>query len=221
MQEVEKHHESQNEKAIEGYIFLLKNIHKSKSKQSIELERLVSLALKALNDALEIQPNYPVGDDNEPTFTAPANKPDIECFYDKFNSVCEVTMLSDRSQWYNEGQPVMRHVRDFEKKYTDKQVYCVFVAPRLHQDTLETFWMSIKYGYKGSCQKIVPLSITQFIVLLEVLLELKKKKKQLKHLELLELYESILIITGTVEHSDLWVQKIPEAIQVWKDSLLS
>lgn len=35
-----------------------------------------------------------MGDDNEPTFTAPANKPDIECFYQSFNSICEVTMLA-------------------------------------------------------------------------------------------------------------------------------
>lgn len=42
------------------------------------------MGLNALNDAILIKPNYPVGDDNEPTFTAPANKPDIECFLSIF-----------------------------------------------------------------------------------------------------------------------------------------
>src|SRR3989344_1412435 len=141
LQELETHFQSQNVEKIKEYIEALSNIHQSVNKKSIELERLTTLAINALDDAIEIKPNYPVGDDNEPTFTAPAGKPDIECFYEAFNSVCEVTMLTDRSQWYNEGQPVMRHVRDFEESYPEKGVYCLFVAPRLHQDTIETFWV--------------------------------------------------------------------------------
>ena len=220
LQKFEVHHESQNIKKIREYIDLLKNIHQSKFKKSIELERLATLALNALNDALEIKPNYPVGDDNEPTFTAPANKPDIECFYEKFNSVCEVTMLTDRSQWYHEGQPVMRHFRDFENTYSGKTAYCLFIAPRLHQDTIETFWMAIKYGYKGANQKIVPMSITQFIKLLEVLLEIKKQGKEIKHSELLELYDKIINLTNNVEHSEEWLEKIPDTVEEWRNSFL-
>lgn len=221
LQESEIHYESQSIDKIQGYVEQLKNIYRSKNKKSIELERLVTLALNALNDALEINPNYPVGDDNEPTFTAPANKPDIECFYEKFNSVCEVTMLRDRSQWYNEGQPVMRHVRDFEKSCCNKMVYCLFVAPRLHQDTAETFWMAIKYGYKGSKQKIVPLSIAQFIKLLEVLLKIKRQGKKFKHSELLKLYDEIIKLTNNVNYSDKWLEKIPETINKWQEVVLS
>ena len=221
LQEFEIHHESQSIEKIKEYIDLLKNIHQSERKKSVELERLAALALNALNDALEIKPNYPVGDDNEPTFTAPANRPDIECFYKKFNSVCEVTMLTDRSQWYNEGQPVMRHVRNFENTYSEKNVYCLFIAPRLHQDTLETFWMAIKYGYKGTSQRIVPISITQFIKLLEALLEIKKQGKRFKHSELLKLYDEIIKLTDKVEHSEEWLEKIPDTIEEWQSSLLS
>ena len=221
LQEFEIRHESQSIEKIKGYIELLKNIHQLGLKKSIELERLATLALNALNDALEIKPNYPVGDDNEPTFTAPANKPDIECFYKKFNSVCEVTMLTNRSQWYNEGQPVMRHVRNFENTYSDKTVYCLFIAPRLHQDTIETFWMAIKYGYKGAGQKIIPLSITQFIKLLEVLLEIKKQGKRFKHSELLKLYDEIIKLTNNVKHSEEWLEKIPDTVEEWQSSILS
>ena len=220
LQEIEIHHESQSVEKIEEYINLLKNIHKSEFKKSVELERLTALALNALNDALEIKPNYPVGDDNEPTFTAPAYKADIECFYEKFNSVCEVTMLTNRSQWYNEGQPVMRHVRDFETSYSDKTVYCLFIAPRLHQDTIETFWMAIKYGYKGANQKIIPLSIIQFIKLLEVLLEIKKQGKRFKHSELLKLYDGIIKLTNNVKHSGEWLKKIPNIVEEWQNSFL-
>jgi len=221
LQELEIHFESQDVVKIQEYISALKSIHQSDNKKSIELEKLAALALNALNDALEIKPNYPVGDDNEPTFTAPANKPDIECFYEKFNSVCEVTMLTDRSQWYNEGQPVMRHVRDFEDSYSDKATYCLFIAPRLHQDTIETFWMAAKYGYKGTTQRIVPLSITQFVRLLEILLEIRKQGKQFTHDELLGLYEQILGLTKVVEHSVEWIERIPDTITAWQKSILT
>ena len=220
LQDLEVSYELKHIEKVEECIELLKNIHKTSAKKSVELERLITLALNALNDALEIRPNYPVGDDNEPTFTAPGNKPDIECFYENYNLVCEVTMLSDRSQWYNEGQPVMRHVRDFENKYSDKQVYCVFVAPRLHPDTAETFWVSIKHGYKGAQQKIIPLSLSQFIKLLDVLLEVKRQGKQFKHVDLFKLYEEIIKLTKAVEHSDKWLEKIPETLNLWRQAVL-
>jgi len=220
LQELEASLESQNTAKIQEYINALRSIHKSRNKKSIELEKLVTLSLKALNDALEIKPNYPVGDDNEPTFTAPGNMADIECFYKKFNSVCEVTLLKDRSQWYNEGQPVMRHVRDFEGLYSDKITYCLFIAPELHRDTAETFWMAIKYGYRGATQRIIPLSITQFIKLLEILLEVRNQGRKFNHYELLELYEQILEFTKDAKHSAEWVAQIPDIINLWQKSVL-
>ena len=221
LQELQTHLDSQNTSNVQEYITELKNIHLSHNKKSIELERLSTLALNAINDALEIKPNYPVGDDNKPIFTAPANKPDIECFYKTFNTVCEVTMLQNRSQWYNEGQPVMRHLRKFEKIYTKYPNYCLFIAPKLHQDTIETFWMSIKYGYRGIPQKIIPISISQFINILEIFLESRKKGISFSHNDILNLYEKILNITTTVSNSQEWIQKIPNIISLWKKSILS
>lgn len=221
LQELETHFQSQNVEKIKEYIESLRNIHQSVNKKSVELERLTNLAINALNDAIQIKPNYPVGDDNEPTFTAPAGKPDIECFYEAFNSVCEVTMLTDRSQWYNEGQPVMRHIRDFEEVYPEKGVYCLFVAPRLHQDTIETFWVAIKHGYRGIHQKIVPLSITQLIKLLEVLVSLKESGRKLTHAELSSLYEEIIALTNNVTDSIEWIEKIPMAINSWEERVLA
>ncbi|NLE91413.1 MAG: AlwI family type II restriction endonuclease [Elusimicrobia bacterium] len=219
LNDIKIRYESQEIGEIEGYIKALKEIYKS-DRKPVELERLVTLALNALNDALNIKPNYPVGDDNEPTFTAPANKADIECFYDNFNSVCEVTMLTDKSQWYYEGQPVMRHVRDFEKQHLGKEVFCVFVAPRLHRDTVNTFWTATRYEYEGVRQKIIPLTIGQLIELLEILLQIKKKGRQFKHTDLLELYSKIAELPVIIKQSDLWLAKIPETINRWKEEYL-
>jgi len=221
LHDIKIHFESQDLGKIEEYITELQTIHDSKKKKSIELEKFVTLALNALNDALAIKPNYPVGDDNEPTFTAPAYKPDIECFYEMFNSVCEVTMLANRSQWYNEGQPVMRHVRGFENSFPDKTAYCLFIAPKLHQDTIETFWFAVKYEYKGSKQKIIPLSITQFVRLLKVLVKIKRQGRIFEHTELRNLYDRIIELSDSALNSGEWIDGIPNIISDWESLILS
>lgn len=218
LQNQENHQKSQEIEQIKVYIEELENIFAAEDKP-ILLEKLLFLGLNALNDALKIKPNYPVGDDNEPTFTAPANIPDIECFYEKYNAICEVTMLTGRNQWYYEGQPVMRHLRNFEKKYQEKNSYCLFLAPKLHRDTINTFWTAIKYEYEGLKQKIIPLSIRNFIELLKILIEIKQNGKFLNHLELFRLYDEILDQSNNLSNSNDWIKNIPNVIAVWQKSL--
>ena len=220
LQEQENHTISQNTDAILDYIKILQNIYKEEDKP-IALEKYIALALHALNDALKIQPNYPVGDDNEPTFTAPAGKPDIECYYASFNAICEVTMLTGRDQWYNEGQPIMRHLRDFEERNKNKNAYCLFVAPALHRDTLNTFWVSVKYEYEGKQQKIIPLSIQSFVELLKTLVEIKQKGRFFPHSELNRLYDEILFNSKGAIDVNEWVEKIPSTISTWQKSLIA
>jgi len=220
LQNEESHKKSQSAEQIESYIKNLENIFDFEDRP-ILLEKLSALGLHALNDALKIQPNYPVGDDNEPTFTAPANTPDIECFYESFNAICEVTMLNGRDQWYNEGQPVMRHLRDFEQKHGDKPSYCLFIAPKLHRDTINTFWTAIKYEYEGQPQRIIPLSISQFVSVLKVLVQMKSEEKFLQHAEISRLYDEILDSSKSFSDSNKWLQNIPSAISAWQESLIS
>jgi len=218
LQDKQNHQKSQEIEQIKKYIEELENIF-NVDDRPILLEKLLSLGLNALNDAIKIKPNYPVGDDNEPTFTAPANTPDIECFYKNCNAICEVTMLTGRDQWYNEGQPVMRHLRDFENKYQDKKAYCLFVAPKLHRDTINTFWTAIKYEYEGQKQRIIPLSINIFVELLKILVEIKQNGKFLKHNELFSLYDEILGTSDNLPDSTEWIKNIPNTIISWKKGL--
>jgi len=214
LQEEIEHDESQDVKNVRDYIEILdKNIY-GMEERPLVLEKYVTLGLNALNDALRIKPNYPVGDDNEPTNTAPAGKPDIECFYEEYNSICEVTLLKDRSQWFNEGQPVMRHLREFEEENSEKETYCLFIAPSLHVDTLETFWMAINYGYKGKKQKIIPITLNQFVKMLKVLLAMKEKGERFTRDHLLKLYISLLDLRG-IENSDQWVNEIYNRLNKW------
>lgn len=209
-----------NISSIDEVIQSLQNIRKDALKPSVALEKYITMALNIINDALEIKANSLVGDDNEVIFTAPANKPDIECFYKNFNSICEVTMLVSRDQWYNEGQPVMRHFRDFEDKSKQKENYCLFVAPKLHRDTINTFWMSLKYEFEGRKQKIVPLTITQIIDILYLIKELKEAKKSFFHSDFKVLLEKIIAISNNVNNSEDWLKQIPREISNFKKLLL-
>jgi len=221
LQETEDRFVSQNIDKVREYVVRLRNIRQSREKKPIELEHLATLALNAINDALIIKPNYPVGDDNQPTFTAPANKPDIECFYDAFNGVCEVTMLTNRAQWMQEGQPVMRHLRDFEDANTGKESYCLFIAPSLHRDTVNTFWTAVKYEYEGRKQKIIPLTINELAQLLEVIIAMKNRGQRLNHQQLKGLYDSIVDLTTTATNSSGWTSQIPAIVSQWSRGIIS
>ena len=204
---------------IDEAIEALTNIRSLELKPSIALEKWTNVALNIINDSLLIKPNSIVGDDNEPTFTAPAGVPDIECYYDDFNATCEVTMLSSRDQWFNEGQPVMRHLRDFENSNNDKDCYCLFIAPSLHRDTINTYYQSIKYEYEGAQQKIIPITINQLITILRVVANVKKANKEFKHIYIKQLYDKI-IESVTEVNSISWVEdKIPQIIQLWEKEM--
>ena len=191
---------------IDEAISALQNIRSLDEKPSIALEKWVTIGLHIINDAVKIKPNYLVDDDNNVVFTAPGNRPDIECFYQEFNSICEVTLLTDKSQWFNEGQPVMRHLRDFEIKNNDNS-FCLFLAPRIHRDTFNTFSFSNKYEYEGEKQRIVPLSITQFLKILQRVLMKKKENKPITHDEFRVLLEKLYEIATDSKDLEDWAKK--------------
>ena len=206
---------SQIDIAIEA----LTNIHSLGLKPSIALEKWSNIALNIINDAKLIKPNAPMGDDNEPTFTAPAGVSDIECYYKSFSAICEVTMLKSRDQWYNEGQPVMRHLREFEQENLNDS-YCLFIAPTLHIDTINTFWTAVKYEYQGKKQRIVPITINQLIKILNVVKMLKNNRKNLSHNDIKDLYNDCIQIES-LSDSTHWNEHINKSICKWQDRLLT
>lgn len=217
LQEKNNHIKSQPVEAVGNYIDKLENIFNSENR-ALALEHLTTMGLHALNDAIEIKPNYPVGDDNEPTSTAPGGVADIECLYSDFNMICEVTMLNGRDQWYNEGQPVMRHLRDFESQHSNS--YCLFIAPTIHTDSAETFWTANVYGYKGAKQNIAPITIKQFVSILSTLKQLREAGRPFTHDKLESLVRNISKNTQLVNDSDEWVNNTEKIIQEWSASLL-
>lgn len=194
------------------------NKTKLAKKLSIELEKWTNVALNILNDAVLIKPNSPVGDDNEPVYTAPSGVPDIECYYHSFNAICEVTMLTNREQWYNEGQPVMRHLRDFESANANLPAYCLFVAPTLHKDTINTFYVSVKYEYEGKQQRIIPITIPQLKLILQVVQTRLMQDKPFIHNYIKQLYDDCVNLSD-VRDSTQWLNKIDHTIAEWSEHL--
>ena len=217
LQEKDNHIKSQPISSITQYIEQLEKIFELENR-ALMLEYLSTMGLHALNDAREIKPNYPVGDDNEPTSTAPGGMADIECFYDNFNMICEVTMLNGRDQWFNEGQPVMRHLRDFENSHNN--AYCIFIAPTIHTDSAETFHIANTIGYKGGKQKIAPLTIRQFAELLKTLKKVREANKQFTNNNLKDLMSDIAESANNITNSDEWVANTQNIINSWSANLV-
>ena len=180
------------------------------------LERLSKSGLDALNDAREIRANYPSGEDGIPTAPAPAGKPDIECRYDGFAAICEVTLLRDGKQWVHEGQPVVRHLRAFEDKNAGVESFCLFIAPSLHQDTLNTFHISVRHGYEGRRQKIAPLTVEQFCGILDYCADRRENGRPLRRAEIRDLFSRVSESVGAMETSGAWRKRAPEVIEEWK-----
>ena len=220
LQDIKLKYELQDVSKIDEAIHSLTNIRKLDLKPSIALEKWVTIALNIINDSKEIKSNAPFWDDNEILFTAPAWKPDIECFYEEFNSVCEVTMLNSRSQWINEWQPVMRHLRDFEDSSNNENNYAIFIAPALHRDTINTFWTSVKYEYEEIKQKIIPITISQLIEILLIMKEIKNNSYNFSHIDFKELLDDIVNVEW-ITNSAGWVSQIPQKIENWKNNILS
>ncbi|MCX7736056.1 MAG: AlwI family type II restriction endonuclease [Candidatus Kapabacteria bacterium] len=205
---------------IQKIIDDLKNYKLIKKFAPEQFEKIITDALKIINDELKIKPNYSVDDNGEPIGHATGNKPDIECFYKNYNSIFEVTLDTSNYQWVRESQPVMRHLRDFESKYSKSTNYCVFISPKIHIDTLYHFWTSVKFGYDGFRQKIIPLTTEQFSVFLELLLNLIQTGKKFYHTDIELLYKEIIEMTDKVKGHTEWYSKIPKVIENWKKIIL-
>ncbi|MGQ9846802.1 MAG: AlwI family type II restriction endonuclease [Bacteroidales bacterium] len=205
---------------IEEIIVSLRDSKKLKKYEPEQFEKLITEALKIINDEILIKPNYPVDDDGEPVNHSPGNKPDIECHYPTFKAICEVTLNTSKLQWVQEGQPVMRHLRDFEIQNRGDEIFCIFIAPQIHNDTYSQFWISVKYEYNGLPQKIVPLTAGQFSLLLETLLMLMKQGKRFTHKELYELYSTVINESKRLTSFSDWAVFIQNAVKAWQQKVV-
>lgn len=204
---------------VEEIIVTLQDTKQLRKYEPEQFEKLITEALKIINDEILIRPNYPMDDDGEPVNHSPGNKPDIECYYPAFKAICEVTLNTSKLQWVQEGQPVMRHLRDFEVQHQNDEVFCIFIAPQIHNDTYSQFWISVKYEYNGLPQKIVPMTTEQFAMLLETLLRLLRQGKRFSHKELYELYSIIVNESKRLASFSDWAIFVQKTVEEWQQRM--
>ncbi len=139
------------------------------------LEWNVWRAFSMLDDG-NIIGNFRVDDNGIPLYTAPGNTPDIICQYKNFEITVEVTLSSGHKQYEMEGEPVARHLGN-HKQTTKKDVYCIFIAPKVSEATLAHFYSLYRTNvrYYGGKAKIIPLSLNDFRNLLSNANSLKSK----------------------------------------------
>ena len=180
-----------------------------KLKQPAQLEYLSFKAFLSINDLVKIKPNYPTDDEGNPLFTAGAGVADLEVFYEDFNLICEVTMLTDRSQWVAEGQPVQRHLFEFSQKHPDKDVIGVFLAPVVHADTRNTFKQAFYGGYGSSDSlKIVPFDFNTWIEIINQLSKAREQGQNINQKGFFRFLESCLPDKNKMENTDAWWNRL-------------
>jgi len=197
-----------NKEKLNQIISILGDKREIKKIKPIELEKIVSEALMIIDDEISIKPNFLTDDYGQPIFHAPGNKADIECYYDSFNAICEVTLDTTQKQWIRETQPVMRHLREFEKKYPEKKAICIFIAPKIKEDTYSTFFHSVKYEYDGKTQSIAPVDIKQFIIILRKVINILEDGKQFTNKDFFFLLDALVKKAYTSNGFSEWKNNI-------------
>lgn len=119
-------------------------------------------------DGGTIKGNFKFDDVGQPLSTAAGNMPDIECDYSDYALSVEVTMQSGQRQYEAEGEPVARHY-GLLKRRTEKETYCLFIAPSINAATLAHFYglNHVPIALYGGKSKIIPLELEQFMRLVE------------------------------------------------------
>lgn len=114
-------------------------------------------------DGGTIKANLKFDDEGNPMNTALGKMADIECSYDDFDVVVEVSLSSGQLQFKMEGEPVPRHI-GIHKEQTKKTTYCFFIAPTINNATIAYFYslhLSNIEMYGGKCN-IIPLTLDTF-----------------------------------------------------------
>jgi hypothetical protein len=125
----------------------------------------------ALGDAREVLPHLALDEDLQPLNTAPGGLPDLEVVYGSYRLVVEVTMRTGADQRQAEARPVTRHILEAQRRAADSAggvpVYGLFVAPRLHVDTVTDFLVALKYRVIERQQiNAIPFTVRQLVATL-------------------------------------------------------
>jgi len=177
----------------------------------------------ALARASEIIPHLQLDDDLQPLNPAQGNQPDLEIDYGDFLVVAEATLRTGADQRQAEARPVTRHVLDAQRRYNDpfgrreaRPVYGLFIAPRIHQDTANDFFVALKYRVIERQQiAAIPFTIRQLVAALQPFTSIATF--QPAHLR--RLLQSTVDAGLAAETGDEWLECIDAELRRWLAAL--
>jgi hypothetical protein len=182
------------------------------------LEWSVWRSILAINDlacrAHETR-RFPVDQDFLPRNTAPGGGSDLIFHFEKYILVVEVTLTKSHRQMAVEHEPVKRHTNDYAAEFKGKEVYCVFIAPEIDNNITESFRSGTVY--EGEVEKpvrVVPMSLKDFIFLIDTLLIKKFHNNDFK-----SLLDECLASRSNLK-APAWKKHITSSIASWKNQLI-
>lgn len=176
------------------------------------LEWNVWRALVMLNYAERVDGNFIMDIDGMPLNYAPGQKPDIESEFSDFGVITEVTMSGGHTQYKMENESVPRHFGK-AKEILNKEMYCLFVAPKISEGTLAHYFNLNRINTKlyGGKTKIIPLNIEQFIVFIKSGIENKFNSPD----KLKNWFETQWQNNQKMEDENMWSEHIGKSLQKW------
>ena len=208
--------ELKNYNELPGIVEVFEQIRKKEIPDPpLFLEWNVWRAFVMLNYADRIDGNFMMDIDGMPLNYAPGKQPDIEIEFNDFGLIVEVTMSSGHTQYRMESESVPRHFGK-TKELLGKEMYCVFVAPKISEGTLAHYFNLNKMNTKlyGGKTKIIPLSIEEFILFIKTGVEKHfNKPKRLKNW-----LENQWLINQSCNDEEIWKKSISENIVKWAES---
>jgi hypothetical protein len=107
-----------------------------------------------------------------------------------------------------EGEPVARHYGN-HKRGTDKDVYCIFIAPKLSNATIAYYFTLYRLNieYYGGSAKIIPLSLDDFKALLKNAYQRENKPNSE---EIRRLWSEIADLALTKQNETEWYNSISQ-----------
>jgi hypothetical protein len=129
------------------------------------------LAINSIVCPISETRRFKIDEDMLPRHPAPGGGADMIFEFDEYVLVVEVTLTGSSRQIAAEGEPVRRHVADV-KRESEKEVYGLFVAPSIDNNTAETFRIGVWYwnDEEDDYLNIVPLTLQQIKYLMQKLL---------------------------------------------------
>ena len=195
--------------SINGFL----NIKSYDGLKWIEYERLSYWSMLQLDDHKLIKPNFPINEEGYPKKKGAPGIPDVECFYENYSLILEVTLKTDHNQWQDETTSIFEHLEEFIERSGTKENFCLFIAPALHSRAAKAYWQANKHGF-GSDSKlgVIPLKHDQFCKILKLQSEQLKVNKKISSSRMLKFYKDIHFQANQINNYVEWLNIIDTSL---------